>query len=291
MPSPENTTKKQQLTSEIKANQKMIAVFEADAFSKEWAEGNPARTAQLSSKPTPFKFRDDTKTAIGYANDALSIAKFSKMAADMGLSGQISLKSYGNKPYIIFQSTGNLHHFVSQLKQRFNKSRHIKAQPKVVQMAVGNAEAVKGAVRGGMITFAIFTVVNIMDYIIRDQATFARLLGTITSDFAKISAGIIASAAFHAITSSTLIGAGITSAITLTLAPAVIAIAIGIGIGILLNGIDDNYKLTERLIATLQKLGKDTQEFNYNIKRELNYIEENPIQAFGRIFGTPTMPY
>ena len=286
MSSSQKTTDKQRLTSQINSNQQMIAIFDLEAFKKEWANGNNVRTAQLNRENSAFKYRDDTKTGIGHSVDALSVAKFTKMATDMGMNGQVILKTYDNKPYVIFKSTGNLRHFVTQLKERLSKSKHIIVKPEVVQMAIGNAQALKGAVRGGMITFALFTTVNIMDYIIRDQATFSRLAGTIATDFAKISVGVLAGYVGHAI-GTAILPSVFSSAAVLSLGPIGFAIFAGIGIGFLLNRIDNRFKLTEKIVKSLDKFFSDGENMVYEIKRALNYIEQNPIQAFGRMFGSP----
>lgn len=278
---------KQQLKSDINTNQQMVAIFEADSFEKEWAKGNAVRTAQLNKTPKPYQFRDDTKEGIGHSIDALAVVKFTKMAADMGMNGDIILKTYkDNKTYVIFKSTGNIRHFVTQLKQRLSKSKHISIKPKVIQMAIGNAQALKGAVQGGMITFALFTAVNIMDYIIRDQATFARLAGTIASDFAKVSAGILAGYVGHAV-GTAILSSAFSSAAILSLGPIGFAVFAGIGMGYLLNRIDNRFELSEKIIKSLDEFFSDGENIVYEIKRTLNYIEHNPIHAFGRMFGSP----
>ena len=291
MVNPAISEEKQKLSTAINTNQQMVAIFEAEAFEKEWAEGNIVRQAQLNSSPLSYQVRDDLKTIIGHSIDAISVMKFTKMAADMGLNGEVVLKNYAGKSFVIFKSTGNLHHFITQLKQRLNRSKHITAKPKVVQMAIGNAQASQGAVRGGMITFAIFTAINIMDYIIRDQATFARLAGTIASDFAKISVGALAGVTAHALSSTGLGVFGVSHAVTLSLGPIVIAIAAGLLIGFALNAIDDKYQLTEKIVSKLDKFFKEANQAAYDLKKELNDIERNPIQAFSRIYGTPVLPF
>ena len=290
MTNPQIITNKQELRSAMKANQQMVAVFDLEDFKQEWAEGNNVRSAQLNQENSKFKYRDDTKSGIGYSIDALSVARFSKMAADMGMNGQVILKTYDNKPYVIFKSTSNLRHFVTQLKERLSKSKHITVKPEVVQIAIGNAEVLKGAVRGGMITFALFTTVNIMDYIIRDQATFARLAGTIASDFAKISVSTLAGFVGHAI-SATILPSVFSSAAVLSAGPIGVAIAVGIGMGFLLDFIDKKYGLTENIVKYLDDYFKEGESTIYEIKQFLNNIEQNPIQAFGRIFGSPAMSF
>lgn len=291
MVNPAISEEKQKLSTAINTNQQMVAIFEAEAFEKEWAEGNIVRQAQLNSSPLSYQVRDDLKTIIGHSIDAISVMKFTKMAADMGLNGEVVLKNYAGKSFVIFKSTGNLHHFITQLKQRLNRSKHITAKPKVVQMAIGNAQASQGAVRGGMITFAIFTAINIMDYIIRDQATFARLAGTIASDFAKISVGALAGYTMHALTAVVFHAFGVSSTIALSLGPIGFGIAAGIGIGFLLNLIDNKYGLTDKIIDSLNKFFYDGKSRKNEIKQTLNYIEQNPIQAFSRIFGSPVLPF
>lgn len=285
----QNNTNKQKLSSAIEANQQMVVVFEAEAFEKEWSEDNTIHSAPTRPVTVPYQLRDNIKAGAGYTIDALSVAKFSKMAADMGMNGQVILKTYDKKSFVIFKSTGNLHHFVTQLKQRFSNSKHISVKPNVIKMAIGNAQALKGGVRGGMITFAIFTTINIMDYIIRDQATFARLAGTIASDFAKVSAGVLVGITAHTGALYALPTFGYTSAISLAVGPIAASIVIGIGFGILLGAIDNHFKLTEKLIIALEKLFVEVEQVNYEVKRTINYIDQNPIQAFSRIFGIPAI--
>ena len=286
-----NNDKKEQLTKEIKSNQQFVAIFEAEAFEKEWELAHSFHAQQQAHTTTPAYELGDTNKTTGLVLDAAATAKFTKMAFDMGLSGQVMLKMYDRKPYVVYKSTINSQHFVTTLRQKFGTTSKFMPKPTVVQMAVGNAQMVGGAARGGMITFAIFTAVNIMDYIIRDKDTFARLAGVIAVDFAKISAATISGIIAHTITAATLHAVGVSFAAALTLGPIGVAIVAGIGIGMILSRIDKNYGVTEKLIHSLEKSFENTKQFTDDFKQGIHYIETNPVQSLSRMFGIPMLPY
>jgi hypothetical protein len=208
--------------------------------------------------------KNGAKTAAGYVSPAIDSRTASKLIQEFGIStGKVLIKQYGTKEYVIFKGlAGN--------RKIFKGTRYLTKNPNVVRMAVGPKGVIK-SVKGGFVVTVVLSVgIEVFDYIIRDNAVLSELLGTVTGDLVKIGLSSIAAAAAGMIVGSSAILGSVAAA------PLIAAIAVGVATGLLLNKIDKRYGATQALIRGYHQIGITLKEIEWEINRNINYLEDNP---------------
>ncbi len=165
---------------------------------------------------------------------------------DLGLAGEYYIKTYGQKQYIIFKGS-------SAARKLLTGTRYGVNHAKVVEMQLGRA-GIRAAARESFIFGMIFcTVIDVVDYVSRDNGTLTELFGTIAVDLGKC---LIASGAAVAagVATAALMGTAV-----IALGPIVVALAVGIGVSLALDAIDNRFKITQRLGKLLED-GLETLE-------------------------------
>jgi hypothetical protein len=235
------------LIKELQSNEKIVHVLPLSELQQEWeaVKGSVKKTA-------------------GYVTPVMDATVAAKLINDFGVStGKVVIKQYAGKEYVIFKGLpGN--------RKVFKGTRYLAKNPKVVRMAIGPKGVVK-AVKGGFVITVVLSVgIEVFDYLIRDNATLSELLGTVTGDLVKIGLSAIAGAvAGMVVGSAAVIG-------TVAAAPLIAAVAVGIATGYLLDKIDSRFGATQALIRGYKQIGINLKEIEWEINRNMNYLERNP---------------
>lgn len=228
---------KTELTSYIQSNRHEIFVLsieEMDAI---------VRSSPRASNPTVQKDWQQIRGKIGvgasYYASADDSVKLAKLVADLGSIGaQAYVRTYGGRPHIILKGYPGLRRILTG-------TRYGIKNPKVVAMGLGRTGAISAAKSGGLISIVLLTSYRIIDYVLTDQATLSRLVGTLATDVVKV--GISAGASIAA----AIVAGGFTLAIGPLLAVVIVGVAASTGLEML----DQKYRLTERVVAALDELG------------------------------------
>ncbi|MCP4342666.1 MAG: hypothetical protein GY799_28240 [Desulfobulbaceae bacterium] len=185
------------------------------------------------------------------ADDAVIMAK---LVGDLGSIGaKAYIKNYGGKPHIILKGRAGLRNVLTGTKYGIKN-------PKVVIMGLGKAGAVSAAKQGGIISIVLLSAFRVADYCLTDQATLSQLVGMLATDVVKV--GIATGASI--ITATAV--AGLT---TVAVGPILAVVVVGVGVSMLLEYADNSLGISNRVIAGLDELGENAE----------NYIEDQKRQA------------
>lgn len=168
--------------------------------------------------------------------DAQTLALVCK---DLGITGQAIPKVIKGRQYIAFSGYPGL-------RTRFPGTIYSAKNKKIIQMAIGSLGVKNMVKNGGILTICITVPLTILECFLRDQVTMSSLIGNIASDLIKIGIGVIIAALFG------LMAGAFT---TVASFPIIVVIGLSVGNTLVLNNIDDRYRLTEKLIAAIEEYG------------------------------------
>lgn len=195
------------------------------------------------------------------ADDAVTMAK---LVGDLGSFGaKAYIKTYQGKPHIILKGYPGLRKVLTGTTYGIKN-------PKVVSMGLGKAGAIKAAKQGGILTIVLLSAYRVVDYVLTDEATLSQLVGTLATDIVKVGIATGASIALAA-----AVGAA-----TFAVGPILAVVVMGIGMSMLLDHLDTEYKITERVVAGLDELGDDAKAYLERKKRE---VTNTANQAFDSV--------
>ncbi len=168
-------------------------------------------------------------------DDALLIRK---LVRETGIQGRCYFKSYNGKLHVVFKGYPGL-------RRVLTGTRYGALHPKVVGLGVGRAGVAKSVKGGTIVSVVLLTSWNIVDYVIRDDATLGQMLGGIAGDVSKalVAGGVGYAAGAAAVALGMTVAAG----------PLVIAVVVGLGVGWALDALDSKYRFTERLQKQLDE--------------------------------------
>jgi hypothetical protein len=230
-----------QLRKELQDNEIVLQVLPVAELFAEW---------NLSKGINPSSAYKNLKTGAGLVAPLIDSATAFRICKDLGLTGSYVLKTVGDKQYIIFKGYAGT-------RSIFTAPRYLATNKKVIKMAIGTA-GIKNAVRGGgILTIVLFTGINIVECILNDKATLSYFVGTMATDLIKVGTSAIVAAT---------IGIAVGGTTALVAGPLVIAIGVGVMTGWLLDTIDIEYGLTDKLVAVIEQFG---QQFS----KEKNRLE------------------
>lgn len=169
------------------------------------------------------------------SDDAMLIRK---LVRETGIRGRCYFKSYNGKLHVVFKGYPGLRRVLTGTK-------YGALHPKVVGLGIGKAGVAKSVKGGTIVSVVLLTVWNIVDYVIRDEATLGQMLGGIAGDVSK---ALIAGGVGYAAGS-----AAVALGMTVAAGPLVIAVVVGLGVGWALDALDQKYRFTERLQKQLDE--------------------------------------
>lgn len=205
------------------------------------------------------------------------------LAYDMKKGGRMFSKyrinTYAGKSYIVFNGYPGL-------RTHLTGTRYLISNPKVVSMGVGKLGAAN-AIKGGVIISVIFTVAfHAIEQVLNDRATWHDFVAGISVDVVSaITGGAIAWGAVSAFVGGTAMAA---------VGPIALVVLVGAGVTYALGAISDHYRITERLAKMLNESESRMRESYRSVKNEirrgLNYADEDPLGFMHRLFGLPYFP-
>ena len=238
---------KESLQKKLKENQKTLDVFATEQLILAWQ--------QKTGKDLAEEFTEAARWAANYASAVLDANVVRKMISDLGVTGEVVLKTVNGKQYVIFKGYAGP-------RSIFTACRYLGSNPKVVDMAIGRLGVNASIASGARLTIFLVIPLNILKYILSDQQTMSRLIGTTATDIVKVGAAS-AIAALAGTVAGTLT--------TLAVGPLIVVIVIGIGVGYGLDLLDKKFGITEALIRELDKMHDATiGEFG----RQINIVEK-----------------
>ena len=208
---------------------------------------------------------DNAKFAAGLGLQLADIRVANQLIEELGLTGKAVIKEIQGKSYVVLKGYPGL-------REKLTGTRYLASNPKVVDLATGTKRVSGTMISGARLSIFIAVPMTVLQFLISEQSTLLRLVGTIASDLVKIGLStIIASAAGMAAGAITTVAAG----------PIVAAIAFGIATAVTLEYLDRTFGVTDALINAMEKAKQRTVG---ELARQIVTFERNLINdAVGRM--------
>jgi len=236
-----------EVKSKVANNKQTLDIFPTEELIKAWE--------LKTGKELTLEAGETARILSNYASAMLDTKTALRLIKDLGLKGNVVFKSVKGKQYIIFKGYAGT-------RSIFTASRYLAKNPKVIDMAIGRVGVNKSIVSGARLTIFLVVPLNILNYILDDQKTMFRLVGTTATDLIKVGA----SAAL-----ASLLATSVATITTVAAGPLVVAIAIGIATGFTLDYVDHKLGVTDALVKALKEAHNNTiGEFG----RQMNKAEK-----------------
>ncbi|MBU2112593.1 MAG: hypothetical protein KKE94_02335 [Gammaproteobacteria bacterium] len=208
---------------------------------------------------------DNAKFAAGISLQLADIRIANQLIDELGLTGKAVIKEIQGRSYVILKGYPGL-------REKLTGTRYLASNPKVVDLAIGTKRVSNAMISGARLSIFVAVPMTVLQFLISEQSTLLRLVGTIASDLVKIGLStVIASAAGMAAGAITTVAAG----------PIVAAIAFGIATAITLEYLDRTFGVTNALVNAMEKAKQRT--FG-ELARQIVTFERNLINdAVGRM--------
>lgn len=237
-----------EVKSKVSNNKHTLDVFPTEKLIKAW-ESKTEKKLSLEAGET-------ARYLSNYASATLDSKTAIRLISDLGIKGSVVLKSFKGRQYIIFKGyAGN--------RSIFTASRYLAKNPKVIDMAIGKVGVNKSIISGARVTIFLIVPLNILNYILDDQQTMSRLLGSTATDLMKV--GVSAALA-------SLVATSVATITTIAVGPLVVAIAIGIVTGYTLDLLDQKFGVTDALVKALVEAHDNTIG---ELGRQINKVESH----------------
>lgn len=156
------------------------------------------------------------------------------IVSELGFLGKYYLKTYKGREHVIFKGFAGARKVLTGT--RYGLENH-----KILNLKMTKA-GMKDAAREGLIFGLLFcTVIDIVDYVSSDHMTLGELFGTIGTDIAKLL--VVTGASYLAgVATAALMGTAVVA-----IGPVVAALVVGVGLAIVLDMLDKEFGVTEKL--------------------------------------------
>ena len=217
-----------------------IVIADRDMLVRMWLTEAVAtgKITQAAADKHWKDYSDNWHTVANYFSAIDDAMLIRKLVRETGIRGRCYFKSYNGKLHVVFKGYPGLRRVLTGTK-------YGALHPKVVGLGIGKAGVAKSVKGGTIVSVVLLTVWNIVDYVIRDEATLGQMLGGIAGDVSK---ALIASGVGYAAGS-----AAVALGMTVAAGPLVIAVVVGLGVGWALDALDEKYRFTERLQKQLDE--------------------------------------
>lgn len=236
------------IRNKVNQNSQVLDVFSTEQLLNAWEKVTGKDIAELSGVVL--------REGANYASATIDSITAVKMINDLGINGRATLKTVGNKQYVIFKGYAGI-------RSIFSSTRYLATHPKVVDMAIGRVGINNSIASGARLTIFLVVPLNILNHILSDQQTMTQLVGRTATDLVKVGvAAAIASLAATAVAAATTLVAG----------PLIVAIIVGVAVGMALDALDRQFGVTDALIKAMDEAFDSTVgEF----ARQLNKVERH----------------
>ncbi|WP_404365563.1 hypothetical protein [Marinobacter sp.] len=214
-----------QLQSTINANPEELHIMSLDEF-REIAQ-KLRTTASDSINP---------HTAAALVSPAQDILLARALINEVGLTGRAVTKNVNGTTYVILKGYPGL-------RQKLTGTRYLSTHPKIVDLAIGQKGVNRNLIKGTRLTIYLTVPVNVLQYLLDEEATLTQLIGRTATDLTKIGlATLVGSGAAFAAGAVTTVAAG----------PLIAAVAVGVATGFTLDYLDGKFGVTNALIAAME---------------------------------------
>ncbi len=168
--------------------------------------------------------------------DVVTTSMIISKLGDLGIKATVQINHLGNE-IIVFTGWPNIRRILNAPRFRLDN-------PKVVDVGIGKYGLKNSIVNGARLTFYFAAAYRTVDFILNDETTLARYIGSLATDAVKI--GIASAVSWVAGT----IAAGLTSFVA---GPLIVVVVVGLFVSIGLNKLDSKFGLTDKVVEYIEK--------------------------------------
>jgi len=185
---------------------------------------------------------DNARFTAGIASQLSDVRLASQIIDELGLTGKAVIKEVNNRSYVVLKGYPGL-------REKLTGTRYLASNPKVVDLAIGQKRVGNAMAKGARLSIFIAVPMTVLQFLITEQSTLMRLVGTIATDLVKIGLStLIASGAAMVAGTITTIAAG----------PIIAAVGFGIATAVTLEYLDRTFGVTDALVNAMEKAKQRT---------------------------------
>lgn len=175
--------------------------------------------------------------------DVVTTSMVVSKLGSLGIKATVEVNHLGNE-IIKFSGWPNIRKILNAPRFRLDN-------PKVVDVGIGKYGLKNSIVSGARLTFYVAAAYRTVDFILNDETTLARYIGSLAADVVKI--GIASAVSWG-------LGAVAMTFTSFALGPLVIAVGFGLATSITLNYFDEKYELTDKVVAYIEHAQQEVIE-------------------------------
>lgn len=175
--------------------------------------------------------------------DVVTTSMVVSKLGSLGIKATVEVNHLGNE---IIKFTG-----WPNIRKILNAPRFRLDNPKVVDVGIGKYGLKNSIVSGARLTFYVAAAYRTVDFILNDETSLSRYIGSLATDVVKI--GIASAVSWTA-------GATTMALTAFAVGPLVVAVGVGLVTSIALNYFDTKYGLTDQIIAHLEHAQQEAVE-------------------------------
>lgn len=182
--------------------------------------------------------------------DVVTTSMVISKLGSLGIKATVEVNHLGNE---IIKFTG-----WPNIRKILNAPRFRLDNPKVVDVGIGKYGLKNSIVSGARLTFYVAAAYRTVDFILNDETSLSRYIGSLATDIVKI--GVASAVSWTA--------GAITMALTsFAVGPLVVAVGVGLLTSIGLNYFDNKHELTDQVVAYIEHAQQEAVETAREIER------------------------
>lgn len=183
-------------------------------------------------------------------NDVISASKIVSQLGAMGIKGTVFINHKGTELIKLTDYPG--------IRKALNAPVFSLKHPKIIEMAIGKYGLAKTVVDGTIVGLIYVSAVDTVDFILNDETSLAEFMGTLATDVVKVG---LSSAVIWGV------GYAVNAFLPFVLGPLAVVVFAGVGTAIVLNALDKEYGITDRLVAYIESAQQEFVDRARGIER------------------------
>ncbi|WP_115155825.1 hypothetical protein [Yersinia kristensenii] len=178
------------------------------------------------------------EVVVNYGTNIKDVVTTSKLIVDLGGLGIQATMYINHKGTELIKLTG-----YPGIRKVLNAPVFAAKNPKVVDLGIGKYGLNNSIVQGARLTFYVAAAFRTLDYILNDEVSLAKFIGSLATDIVKIGISSIISGG-----TGTVIMA-FTASVTM---PIVLSVLVGFGAVYLLGVLDKKFGITDKVVELFE---------------------------------------
>lgn len=183
-------------------------------------------------------------------NDVINASKIVSQLGVMGIKGTVFINHKGTE---LIKLTG-----YPGIRKALNAPVFSLKHPKIIEMAIGKYGLTKAVVDGTIVGLIYVSAVDTIDFFLNDESSLAEFMGTLATDVVKV--GLSSAVVFGT-------GYAVNAFLPFVLGPLAVVVFAGVGTAIILNALDKEYEITDKLVTYIESAQQEFVDQARGIER------------------------